>query len=546
MDIPLLQPKTKPPPKPTPFCPTLILGILVTTAFVIFQTKVPSPPTKPPIVGILPLLPSYCVSWDTNFQPYYVPITINGRTYAVIPDTGSSNLAIASESCISCDVHPKVPSNLLPKSIQNMTTHQRQHSPLAFQIDYGTGSTLSVDSKVQFTIPNGNLQFQGQASLIILQNTSFGFNLFPPKPSHHPLPEIATPVQDTCYDTYAGVLGLAYQGQGASAKTNTTQGPSITNGTRTQLIDIMVDELGMTNAFALEICNTYPYSCTPQRRINHNTWTPSSAQTCRKERVGHLMLGGYISSRISEMYYAKLTDEIHYDVRLLGMTVCGKNGCANVVFPDKLDGETEADCLCKGNTLCNKNTITDPNKFEYCYFSVVESGAGRIYMNTYKNAYALLTTMRDVGMIDGVQVQDEEGFWFDKVSQSNANIHTNASFHVHLEGTNDGNTISVPVDLHGIFRSTNSSLIQWGIQGDMNVLKNYTANKFPTLLGEPFFMGKTIFFDRSRKRVGFGISKEGVCDQVAVAEDIDVFGANSLPTPGSGCKIGSGSGGGCV
>ena len=165
-------------------------------------------------------------------------------------------------------------------------------------------------------------------------------------------------------------------------------------------------------------------------------------------------------------------------------------------------------------------------------------------MNTYKNAYALLTTMRDVGMIEGVQ--DEEGFWFDKVSQSNANIHTNASFQVHLEGTNDGNTISVPVDLHGIFRSTNSSLIQWGIQGDMNVLKNYTANKFPTLLGEPFFMGKTIFFDRSRKRVGFGISEEGVCDQVAVAEDIDVFGANSLPTPGSGCKIGSGSGGGCV
>merc|ERR1712166_905511 len=352
---------------------------------------------------------------------------------------------------------------------------------------------LSVDSNVQFTIPNGNLQFQGQAS---------------------------------------------------SAKTNTTQGPSITNGTKTQLIDIMVDELGMTNAFALEICNTYPYSCTPQRRINHNTWTPSSAQTCRKERVGHLMLGGYISSRISQIHGAKLTDEIHYDVRLLGMTVCGKNGCVNVTFPDRLDGETESDCMCKGNTLCNKDTIIDPKSFEYCYFSVVESGAGRLYMNTYKNAYALLTTMRDVGMIEGVQ--DEEGFWFDKVSESNANIHTNASFQVHLEGTNDGNTISVPVDLHGIFRSTNSSLIQLGIQGDMNVLKNYTANKFPTLLGEPFFMGKTIFFDRSRKRVGFGISKEGVCEQVAVAEDIDVFGANSLPTPGSGCKIGSGSGGGCV
>ena len=68
--------------------------------------------------------------------------------------------------------------------------------------------------------------------------------------------------------------------------------------------------------------------------------------------------------------------------------------------------------MCKGNTLCNKDTIIDPKSFEYCYFSVVESGAGRIYMNTYKNAYALLTTMRDVGMIEGVQVQDEEGFWF--------------------------------------------------------------------------------------------------------------------------------------
>ena len=54
-----------------------------------------------------------------------------------------------------------------------------------------------------------------------------------------------------------------------------------------------------------------------------------------------------------------------------------------------------------------------------------------------------------------------------------------------------------------------------------------------------------VFFDRSRRRIGFGISKSDICSQIARAKDIDVYGKNDLATPGNGCRIGSGSGGGC-
>ena len=68
----------------------------------------------------------------------------------------------------------------------------------------------------------------------------------------------------------------------------------------------------------------------------------------------------------------------------------------------------------------------------------------------------------------------------------------------------ESTTISVPVELGGsIFRQANFSanlhqeeggLVQWGVQGDMEVLKSFSANKFPTLLGEPFMVGKTVIF----------------------------------------------------
>lgn len=478
----------------------------------------------------------------------------------MIPDTGSSNLAIASESCISCELTPRVPSTVLPQSIRNMTNSQIESSPLAFQVDYGTGGTTSIDSSVQFEILNGNLTFLGEASLIVSQNTSFGFNLFPAKPAEA-IPNVATPTQDTCYNTYAGVLGLAYQGQGASAKLNVTTGPTRTNGTKTQLIDTMVRSLGMPNAFALEICSEYPYNCVPQRRVDHTKWAPS-LEKCRRERVGHLMFGGYASNRLKKqekMQYARLTDEIHYDVQVKAMTVCGKIGCTNVEFPDDIDGTEESDCMCKGGTPCTADTIKDPDTFEYCYFSVVESGAGRMYLNTPNNAFALLTAMSNVEMVEGVL--NKESFWFGKSVEPNARIHPNASFHVHLaaDSEEEQDIVEIPVQLDGgIFRHANFSadilpknnnfvngLIQWGIQGDMDVLRNYTAGKFPTLLGEPFFMGKTVFFDRSRRRIGFGISKSDICSQIARAKDIDVYGENDLATPGNGCRIGSGSGGGC-
>ena len=143
-----------------------------------------------------PLLPTYCVSWQPNNQPYYVPLRVDGRIYAVLPDTGSSNLAIASSACASCDVHPPMPRGALPASVRvrpDPTT-----SPLAFETAYGTGATVAVTSAVEIVIDEGGMVLPGRgrrlargdssgpttgrAGLIVGQNTSFGFSLFPPKP----------------------------------------------------------------------------------------------------------------------------------------------------------------------------------------------------------------------------------------------------------------------------------------------------------------------------------------------------------------------------
>ena len=86
------------------------------------------------------------------------------------------------------------------------------------------------------------------------------------------MPAVATPSTDTCYDSYAGILGLAYQGQGSRAVPHYSGvGPApTTNGTSTQLIDQLVAQLGMRNLFALEFCPLYPWaaSAAPPRRLD--------------------------------------------------------------------------------------------------------------------------------------------------------------------------------------------------------------------------------------------------------------------------------------
>ena len=56
-----------------------------------------------------------------------------------------------------------------------------------------------------------------------------------------------------------------------------------------------------------------------------------------------------------------------------------------------------------------------------------------------------------------------------------------------------------------------------------------------------------MFVDRGARRVGFARNAgAGVaCAAPMTARDVDVFGTNSDPTPGFGCRRGTGSGGGC-
>lgn len=524
-----------------------------TVALVVFSWAVIRGRTARPHVGTLPLHPTYCASWQPNNQPYYVLIEVNGAKYAVLPDTGSSNFAVASTLCSSCDVSPRVPKSALPASVQH--AEFPQESPLAFTTAYGTGATVAVTSDVDLVMGPG-LEVgreHGRVGLIIAQNTSFNFNLFPARPAGGKMPPVATPTQDTCYNSYAGVLGLAYSSQGAEHKPHQKHGPSSTNGTTTQVVDQMARALGVPNAFTLEICRRYPWNCVPQRRTDTTDWQPHHGP-CRNKTVGTLMWGGYSSRRITApMVFAALTDEIHYEVQLLGARVCGARGCMEVPFPDPINGTTEDDCKCSTPNC-------DPGSVEYCYFSVVESGAGRIYMNTPRNAEALLNTLEIMDVIifpDNMTSpngnSNRKAFFFDKVPVRGAHVRDGASLSFRFLSEDGSSDVLVPVDLDGpIFRHTAPSgdylggLVQWGIQGDLSVLGNFSEAKFPTLLGDPFLQGKSTFFDRSRRRVGFAPVDESLCGTPATADDVDVFGANAIVTPGNGCRRGTGSGGGCM
>ena len=257
--------------------------------------------------------------------------------------------------------------------------------------------------------------------------------------------------------------------------------------------------------------------------------------------MGNLFLGGWATERVEEILWTPITNEIHYDVQMLRIEVCGASGCSVVDLPDRIDGSTEDDCVCS-SADCKVGTVS------YCYFSVVESGAGRIYMNTAANARKLLDTMKQVGMINfSDSSSNNDLFWFNQTATA-ATIDASAVMKIFFQkdtGTN-GEAIEVLVDVQAVFRRSDSGLIQFGIIGDLDFLAQVQTDKFPTLLGTTLFMGKTIIFDRSRLRIGFALNKDSSCGRDATKGEIDAYGANSDPTPGIGCLRGTGSGGGCV
>eukprot|EP00928_Gymnodinium_smaydae_P044652 TRINITY_DN29785_c0_g1_i2.p1 TRINITY_DN29785_c0_g1~~TRINITY_DN29785_c0_g1_i2.p1 ORF type:complete len:531 (-),score=61.13 TRINITY_DN29785_c0_g1_i2:240-1832(-) len=461
-------------------------------------------------LAVLPLLPTYCVPSNPGMEPYTVILELGGVPFQVVLDTGSSNLVVASDHCIACEVSPKYK----PAATEGGN----------FNISYGSGGLWA--KLVRDDIKLGTLSVPNTSFGVIYKEfTTMGFNLFPPKGT-------------LCYNTFAGVWGMAYQGQDAGPPGQDGR----TNGTTVPLFDELVAR-GMPNAFAIEACLSYPDftgACAPNSlpgRKDNATWIPTSI--CGAKQVGNLFLGGWSTQRLAkDVSWTPAMSRVHYDVQLLNIVVCGRLGCRIIDFPDPINGSSEDACACATPT-CDQGTVS------YCSFSVLDSGAGRIYMNTAANARALLSTMNSIGMVNFEREEDgSEAFWFNSSAAPGATVDEAASMRLIVPNV-DGGSMQIDIETAAIFRATADGLVQFGIIGDLDYLLGAQAAKFPTLLGSTVFMGRTIIFDRSRNVIGFAKNKANMCGHIATVSDIDAFGINSDPTPGDGCLIGTGSGGGC-
>lgn len=444
-------------------------------------------------------------------------VYVDGIPFAVLPDTGSSNFNLATARCgTKCDVHP--------------LWSFKKEGGATFEITYGTGG--AVMTLADATLSFGGVTVQdGSVSAIVDQLAgSDGFNLFPARDD---------PV---CYNTYAGVLGLAYRRQAAGPAIGGKPN-SVTNGTSMPLFDQLVAG-GTPNAFAIEVCGRYPTDCGP--RLNISSWLPS--RSCDVNyNVGNFYIGGYRSSSLAEtMAYTPISDEIHMNVIFKGIQVCGVEGCKNVSFPDQIGGATESSCHCHDD---NQDCAIPLDQDEYCYFTAIDSGADGIFMNTVGNVRALLNTMDEVGMVEFPEESDNKSrrqqFYFDVLPIPGAKASEKSRFTIWFPGL-DGEDFGVDVDTRAIFRHAHSGLVQIGVHGNLTVAASYQSAKFPVLLGDTIMYNRVVFFDRSRKRIGFAkVKKERCGEPVSDPEaEIDRRGL-VVETPGTGCRRGTGSGGGC-
>lgn len=510
----------------------LLLGLLVGVAAVVVsclltwhfanasaQASSPSPSVWTGKVGVTPLIPTMCNTLFTSSAPMAILVYVDGKPYAVVPDTGSSNFNLASDICGSkCDVHPTYPVPTLQDQTRLGPT---------FEVKYGTGGATMTVARASLGIGGVTISVGALGAIVNQSAGQDGFNLFP------------SPTDPLCYNSYAGILGFAYRGQAAGPQAGSTN--LTTNGTTVPILDQFTSELGMPNAIAFELCYRYPQPCGP--RVDLSTWKPS--RTCTMNyNIGNFYLGGYRSSSLaSEMKYTPITDEIHYDVELLGIQVCGDKGCVNVTFPDKIGGKTEDDCVCQ-----TPNCSIPLTPQEYCYFTVVDSGSDGIYMNTVKNTKALLEAMRDVRMVvfpNGSDSPDiRNAFYFDRKPVLGAKPSVKSSFSFFFPDM-DSVPFAHTLSPGAIFRQTMAGLVQMAVQGNMQAAAAFQSAKFPVLLGTSFMLEKVVFFDRSRRRLGFADVHPARCGAAVNSEDeIDVRGL-VVETPGVGCRKGTGSGGGC-
>lgn len=466
-----------------------------------------------------------CWKNTSNSQPYVVLVKYAGVEFAVIPDTGSSNLVVASERCgKDCDVTPRWRAKATGKN-----------EGAEFRIKYGTGGAVVQQTSVAVEFGGLRLPAATVGAITAQDAGTDGFNLFPARSD--PL----------CHNSYAGVFGLAYQGQSAGPAESQTAGGT-TNGTTVPLLDQFV-AAGLPNVFSIELCARYPEPCAA---TNTSTWAPSERfpPGCdARTPVGALALGGHRSRALrSPLRFTPLRDEIHYDVELRGIEVCGDAGCRRVAFPDAIGGVSEDACVCATPDCAVPLHVPD----EYCYFAVVDSGADGIFLNTVNNTVALLEAMAAAEMVrflPGTARATVADFYAGRVAVSGAAPAPRAALRVFFPDAEDSQAreFPVPVEVDALFLRSEDGLRQTAVRGDLDAAAAFQSAKFPVLIGSPLLRGKVTVFDRAAKRLGFAAADEAVCGAVSGpgAAPVDVRGASSAPTPGSGCRRGTGSGGGC-
>jgi len=163
-----------------------------------------------PNVGVAALVGSPGCDYTTS-------LSIQNVTFAVVIDTGSSNLAIASSQCSSCDVSPEYTGAL-------------DSSKAAITVSYGAGSWKGLeatDSLIFGGIPAVTANFVGMTSQTDFFSTE-------------------CPGQE-------GILGLAYT--------------SLASGGITPFFDSLVTS-GVPNGFAIQLCG----AGTNTRKKTGNMW----------------------------------------------------------------------------------------------------------------------------------------------------------------------------------------------------------------------------------------------------------------------------------
>ena len=113
---------------------------------------------------------------------YTVNMVVNGKSFWMVPDSGSFEVLVPSSACLQCDCQLPTGKNLFPESELAMTNDSRR-----VHVTFGQGKV--VTRTVNATVSLGGLTTAGQ-SLLLLEEVHL---------SHY------------CDSSYDGVMGLGFR-----------------------------------------------------------------------------------------------------------------------------------------------------------------------------------------------------------------------------------------------------------------------------------------------------------------------------------------------